>query len=65
MGDEDRAAWLHRLTAEQIKALYDFRRAARETQPDAVNAMDAAWDDAPAPVRAMPRAFVVSLDRPA
>ena len=68
-----RAEWLHRLTKPQKDALFAYRRAARAAYPDAENAMDAAWDDRPAPddemaavkalVVKMPRDLVVSLDR--
>lgn len=74
---DDRADWLHTLTADDLAALYAFRRYARQQYPEADNAMATAWDvwDVGGVVRSfdegrvalllakMPRDFVVSLDR--
>ena len=59
----DRAAWLHKLPAASIAALFQYRRDARSAHPGAANPMYLEWGDAPPLIAAMPRAFVVSLDR--
>lgn len=58
-----RSDWFAKLTRLQIAALFEYRRTSRVAHPDAENAMDAGWDEAPAPIQQMPRDLVITLDR--
>lgn len=53
---QDRADWLHRLAPADLAALFAYRR-------ENADKMDENWDNAPDRIKAMPRHFVITLER--
>jgi len=57
--------WLHRLPAAQLRALREFRAAARAAHPTEANPVEAAIQNGEAPqmIADMPREFVLMVER--